>query len=78
MERFIYKASGRVRSDTFKRQPAFSFTVIKFWLKKLSTTIKTFYYYGTIEYKAVLKLYKQFACIATHSLVMSPYSRDFL
>ena len=36
------KVSGRIRSDAFKRT-AFSFTVIK----QLSTTIKTFHYYGT-------------------------------
>ena len=30
-----------------------------------------------LEYKAVLKVIKTI-CVATHSLVMSPYSRDVL
>ena len=31
-----------------------------------------------LKHTAVLKLQKQFVCIATHFLVTSPYSRDFV
>ena len=64
-----------MRSNAFKRWPAFNVTVI---ILQLSITIKTFHYYSTRLYKDVLKLHKHLACIATHFLVISPYSRDFL
>ena len=39
------KVSKQMRSDAFKKRPAFSFTVI-IWLK-ISATIVTFHYYST-------------------------------
>ena len=31
-----------------------------------------------LEYKAILLKLQKIVCVATHFLVMSPYSRDFL
>ena len=43
---------------------------------KLSNTVKLFHYAKTLEYKTVLQF--KVACVATHLLVMSSCSRDFL
>ena len=62
-----------MRCNVFKRRQALSFTVS---LKQLPTIVKNFIT-KALEYKAILK-FKNNLCIATHFLVMSPCSHDFL
>ena len=63
-------------SDTYKRRLAFSFTVINFGLKQLSTIVKSFITKGQ-EYKAILKF--KIICIHCHAFLSDDgCSCDFL
>ena len=43
----------------------------------VKTAIKTFHYYGT-GVQSCFKVIKQFLCVSSHILLMSPCSRNFL
>ena len=65
-----------MRINAYKRRPAFSFTVIISAKNNFLVLVKPFIT-TALEYRAVLRLQKQFVCVATYFLVMSPYLRDF-
>ena len=51
----VITVSRQIPSHAFKRRLTFSFTVIIFKLKQLSTTVKSFDTKAALEYKAILK-----------------------
>ena len=73
----VIKVSGQMCSNTFKRRlVALQLHSNNFGLTQLATTVKSFIT-KELGCEAILKFKKQFLCIATNFLVMSPCLCDF-